>query len=114
LSRYFETSIVGEFAPRWERNPPKHFSRWDIEPTHENIRAELRRFAHDIFEKAIDFDEPQVRILYKNVAPENIRDSTFLAVLKKIMVKRYVPPEIIATLFESGQAAPETGTLMSR
>jgi hypothetical protein len=55
-----------------------------------------------------------VKILYKNVAPENLRDGTFLEVLKTIMVKRRVPREIINSLFESGQAAPETGTFVGR
>jgi hypothetical protein len=55
-----------------------------------------------------------VKVLYKNVAPENIQDPAFLEVLKNIMIRRRVPPAIIASLFESGQAAPETGTFMDR
>ena len=70
----FESRIVGEFAPKWEQNPPRHFSRWGIEPTPENIKAELERFAQEIFESGITFDEPKVKVLYKNVAPENIQD----------------------------------------
>jgi hypothetical protein len=55
-----------------------------------------------------------VKVLYKNVAPENIQDRAFLDVLKNIMIKRRVPPAIIASLFESGQAAPEAGAFMGR
>jgi hypothetical protein len=110
----FESRIVGEFAPKWEQNPPRHFSRWGIEPTAESIKAELERFAQEIFESGISFDEPKVKVLYKNVAPENIQDRAFLDVLKNIMIKRRVPPAIIASLFESGQAAPETGAFMGR
>jgi hypothetical protein len=55
-----------------------------------------------------------VKILYKNVAPENLRDGTFLEVLKTIMLKRRVPREIINSLCESGPAAPETGTFVGR
>jgi hypothetical protein len=105
---------VGEFAPKWEQSPPRHFSRWGIEPTHHNIKAELQRFAREIFESAISFDEPKVKVLYKNVAPENIRDDAFLEVLKNIMVRRRVPQAIIASLFESGQAAPEAGAFIGR
>ena len=108
----FEARIVGEFAPKWEQNPPRHFSRWGIEPTPKNIKAELERFAQEIFESGISFDEPKVKVLYKNVAPENIQDPAFLEVLKNIMIRRRVPPAIIASLFESGQAAPETGAFM--
>ena len=110
----FETRIVGEFAPRWEQNRPRHFSRWGIEPTPQNIKAELDRIAQKIFESGISFDDPKVKVLYKNVAPENIQDPAFLEVLKNIMIRRRVPPAIIASLFESGQAAPETGAFMDR
>lgn len=110
----FEEKIVGEFAPKWEQKPPRHFSRWGIEPTLQNIKVELARFAEEIFESAISFDEPKVKVLYKNVAPENVRDSAFVEVLKNIMVRRRVPRTIIASLFEFGQAAPVTGAFMDR
>ena len=55
-----------------------------------------------------------MKILYKNVAPENVRDSLFLDALKSIMVRRRVPREIIDSLFESGQAAPTTGSFLDR
>jgi len=110
----FENRIIDEFSPRWAQNPPKYFARWGTEATPENIRVELQRLAQEIFESAVSFDEPKVRILYKNVAPENLRESAFLGVLKKIMLKRRVPRQIIDSLFEAGQAAPETGTFLGR
>jgi hypothetical protein len=110
----FEKRIVDEFSSRWEKNPPKHFERWRINATPEKIKAELRQLAQQIFEDAISFDLPVVKILYKNVAPENLRDGTFLKALKKIMLKRRVPRETIDFLFESGQAAPETGAFLGR
>jgi hypothetical protein len=110
----FEQRIVDEFSSRWEQNPPKHFERWGIDATRENIRDELQRLAQEIFESAISFDEPKVKILYKNVAPENLRESAFLDVLKNIMLKRRVPREIIDSLFESGQAVPEAGAFLGQ
>ncbi len=114
LQAEFKKRIVDEFLPRWKRNPPKHFERWGIEPTPENICLELDRFAQEVFADAISFDPPVVKIMYKNVALENLLDSGFLDVLKTIMLKRRVPREIIDSLFESGQAAPETGTFLGR
>lgn len=114
LQAAFEKRIVDEFSPRWEQNPPKHFSRWGIETTPEKIKTELQRLAKEIFDGAVLFDAPVVKILYKNVAPENLRDSAFLEVLKTIMLKRRVPREIIDSLFESGQVVPETGTFLDR
>jgi hypothetical protein len=110
----FEKRIVDEFSRRWEQNPPKHFARWGIEATPEKIRVELQRLAQELFKSAITFDAPVVKILYKNVAPENIQDNKFLDALKGIMLKRRVPQAIIESLFESGQAAPETGAFLGR
>jgi hypothetical protein len=114
LQSEFEKRIVDEFSPRWEQNPPKHFARWGIEATPDKIAAELQRLAQEIFESAVSFDAPVVKILYKNVAPENLRESAFLEVLRTIMLKRRVPHAIIDSLFESGQAAPETGAFLGR
>ena len=110
----FEKRIVDDFSRRWERNPPKHFARWSIEATPEKIRGELQRLAQELFKSAITFDAPVVKFLYKNVAPENIRDNRFLEALKSIMLKKRVPQAIIESLFESGQAAPETGSFLGR
>ena len=55
-----------------------------------------------------------MKVLYKNVAPENIQDGAFLEVLKNIMVRKRVPQAIIESLFKSGQAAPETGAFVDR
>jgi hypothetical protein len=60
------------------------------------------------------FEAPVVKIVYKNVAPENVQNNSFLDTLKRIMVTRRVPKEIIDSLFESGQAAPETGRFLDR
>jgi hypothetical protein len=55
-----------------------------------------------------------VKTLYKNIAPETVRDSKFLEPFKEIMVAKRVPQAIIDALFESGQAAPEAGTFRGR
>jgi hypothetical protein len=111
----FEKRIVDEFSGRWKQNPPTRlFARWGIEPSLEKIKVELQRLAKEIFDSAVTFDAPVIKILYKKVAPENVRDSSFLETLKKIMVAKRVPREIIHSLFETGQAAPETGSFLGR
>jgi len=110
----FEKRIIDEFSPRWTRNAPKHFARWGIEATPQNIKAELQKLAHELFNNAVTFDVPEVKILYKNVAPENVQDTRFLDQLKRIMLKRRVPQPIIDSLFESGQAAPEAGAFFGQ
>ena len=58
----FEKRIVDEFSPRWEKNPPEHFARWRIEATAENVRAELQKLAQELFNSAITFEPPVVKI----------------------------------------------------
>lgn len=108
----FEKRIVEEFAARWAQNPPKYFRRYGMEASRETIAVELRALAGSIFDNAIEFDPPVVKILYKNVAPENLQNGEFLKRLKAIMIKRPVPRQIIDSLFETGQAAPEKGAFL--
>ena len=108
----FEKRIVDEFSGRWAQNPPKRFAHYDIEPTPERIEIELQQLANEIFDSAITFEAPVVKIVYKNVAPENVRSSSFLETLKRTMITKRVPREIIYSLFESGQAAPEAGSFL--
>ena len=110
----FTEQIVSEFLPRWKQNPPEDFARWGRTPTEENLKNELRRLAQQIFASAVSFYEPQVNVVYKNVAPENIENRAFLEPLKRNMLKRRAPPEFIASLFESGSAAPQNGAFLNR
>jgi hypothetical protein len=110
----FEGQIVGEFRPRWEQTPPQHFARWSIKPTPDTIAQHLKELAHEIFSKAATFPAPEVKVLYKNVAPENLSDGTFLSDLRENMIAKRVPHEIIDSLFETGQAAPVAGTFPNR
>jgi hypothetical protein len=104
---------VAEFLPRWEQNPPRHFKRWGIAATQDNITAELQKLAQKLFQKATTFEPPVVKTLYKNVAPENVRDQRFLGPLKEIMVTKHVPRAIIDSLFETGGAAHESGAFIT-
>jgi hypothetical protein len=110
----FEKRIVTEFSRRWKDNPPPLFARWRIQPSPENIGVELNKLAAELFKKAIAFEPPVVKILYKNIALETVHDPKFLEPLKEIMVTKRVPQTIIDTLFESGQAAPQVGTFSGR
>jgi hypothetical protein len=73
-----------------------------------------RQFAQEIFESAVSFHPPAVKVLYKNVAPENLQNGEFLKQLERNMLKRKVPRAIIDSFFESGHAAPESGAFLGR
>jgi hypothetical protein len=70
------------------------------------LREQRRFLVEKVTRKAISFEAPQVRVVYKNVAPESVRDHAFLEPLRKIMQRRGVPVSVIDSLFASGDAAP--------
>jgi len=102
----FKERLREEFTPRWKANPPARFLRWGYENSEEKIRIEIDKLADKVFDEALVFDPPLVRVNYKGIAFENVMDADFVANLKAIMEKREVPIEILATLFETGEAAP--------
>ena len=102
---------MGEYLPKWQQNPPPNFKRYGADPTPENLERQLRFLVEEVIRKAISFESPRVRIVYKNVAPESVRDHAFLEPLRKIMQRRGVPVSVIDSLFASGDAAPARGAL---
>jgi hypothetical protein len=102
----FEERLVKEYLPRWREKPPAAFARYGLQPSPANLEQQLRRIAQELLRKAISLDPPRVRVVYKSIAPESVRDSEFLEPLKKIMERRGVPFAMINSLFTSGDAAP--------
>jgi hypothetical protein len=105
----FEETLVKGYLPKWKVNPPASFKRYGLLPTSENLEKQLRAVVDDLGRKAISFEEPRIRVIYKSVAPESVRDPEFIEPLKKIMQRRNVPVAIIESLFASGDAAPAKG-----
>ncbi|WP_281981364.1 hypothetical protein [Thalassorhabdomicrobium marinisediminis] len=103
----FRDNFVSEFLPRWMASPPPYMSHWGRTPDERSLREELKLRADEVFEKMLDFAPPSVRLVEKNVSPNNVEDPKFLEPLRRIMEKRRVPQEIIESLFASGGAAPE-------
>ncbi len=95
---------------RSRERPPASFQQYGLLPTDENLEKQLRAVVQDLSNEATSFEKPQVRVIYKNVAPESVRDPKFLEPLKEIMKRRGVPLAIIEGLFASGDAAPATGS----
>ncbi len=81
-------------------------------PTAENIESDLRALAGKMFNDAVDFDPPILRTLYKNVALETIETPQFVNALKALMAKQGAPSDLIESLFETGQAAPEKNSFV--
>jgi hypothetical protein len=102
----FEDTLVTGYLPKWQERPPANFKRYGLPPTKENLEKQLRSLVQDLSRNAISFEEPWVRVVYKNIAPESVRDPGFIEPLKKIMQRRGVPVAVIESLFASGEAAP--------
>jgi hypothetical protein len=105
----FEDRLVNEYLPRWQEHPPASFTRYGLAPTSENLEKQLRSDVQEMIRKAFSFEAPRVRTVYKNIAPESVRDPEFLKPLQEIMQRRRVPIAVIESLFASGDAAPAKG-----
>lgn len=103
----FCENFVAEFLPRWKAAPPTYMTRWGNSPSEDNLGAELRNRAEEVFSKMLNFNPPSVRLVEKNISPKNVEDPRFTDKLKAIMERRRVPKEIIESLFATGAAAPE-------
>ena len=107
----FEQKLVNEYLPRWQANPPQKLTRYTPNPTRREIEDYLREVAERLFADALEFEPPYVRVVYKNIAPESVRDAAFLKPLQSIMERRGVPKAIMASLFASSDAAPALARL---
>lgn len=104
----FADRLVNEFLPKWQQNPPRNFAEHGIEPTDDVMKQELNSIAHQLAQEAISFETPEVRIVYKSISPESVRQAEFLNPLLKGMRRRRVPIAVIESLFSAGDAAPPT------
>lgn len=110
----FCENFVAEFLPRWKDSPPEYMTRWGNRPEEGALKEELERRADEVFENMLAFEPPSFRLIEKNVSPANVEDPEFLNRLLTIMQRRRVPKHIIDSLFASGAAAPEQGSLLPR
>jgi hypothetical protein len=111
----FEKRLIDEFLPRWRQKPPSIFAKHGVSVTEEILKQEMDSIVKEIAEKAISFDPPEVRIVYKSVSPESVQQRDFLAPLREVMRRRRVPRTVIESLFSTGEAAPATaGTTPTR
>lgn len=107
----YKKRMISEYLEKWKRRPPEKFQRYQLDPTPENLKRELEYTVKQVILKAIAFEEPRIRVVYKNVAPESVCDDKFIEPLIKIMRRRKVPEAVIESLFASGDAAPARGGL---
>ena len=106
----FRKSFVDEFLERWKANPPAKYSRRLEPPTEDVLRQGIEDLADQLFESIVKLDGPDVSVVYKEIALEDLRDDEFLGALREIMRKGGVSQSELSRLFERVAAVAGQGS----
>lgn len=101
----FRDRLVAEYLPRWRQKPPSRFAKYGVPSTEENLRSELVHRIDTLVNDALLFQEPIVRVIYKDIARQSVDSVEFRGLLAKAMQRRGVPVPEIESLFSAGDAA---------
>lgn len=101
----FRASFVDEFLVRWKENPPSKFSRRLGGATEDQLKQDIREQADQLFDQIVRLDGPQVSVVYKDIAIEDLKDADFMSGLRSVMAKGGVEKDELDRLFERGEAA---------
>lgn len=101
----FRKSFLDEFLKRWIEHPPAYFNRRLEKPTEEQLKEGIEVEADKLFDQIVKLEGPDVTVVYKDIAIEDLRDKDFLKILHSVMAKGGVKPAELAKLFEQGEAA---------
>ena len=109
----FEEQFVNEFLPRWKRSPPERLEMRLEAMTDEILIAEIRRLATKVFDDAVRLEPPDVSVIYKDIALEDIADEALMSSLREVLENRSEMTRAdIGELFESTEAVPMKQLLM--
>ncbi|WP_108484109.1 hypothetical protein [Oceaniglobus ichthyenteri] len=106
----FRMSFVDEFLERWRANPPARFARRIEGATEDELRAGIISEADKLFDRIVKLDGPDVTIVYKDIAIEDLKDESFMTALRDVMARGGMKKEDLAKLFEQGEAAASQGS----
>ncbi|WP_194744025.1 hypothetical protein [Thermaurantiacus tibetensis] len=96
--------VIAEFRPRWLASPPPERMRWG-RPSDAELEAELAWIAAQLVDDATCFDEPETKVVIKDIAPESVQSEEFVSRLEQAMRKARVPDSIIENLWKTYMAA---------
>lgn len=101
----FRQSFVDEFLDRWKAQPPSYYARRLEPPSEAHLRADIQLQADLLFDKIVKLDGPDINVIYKDIAIEDLDDANFMTALYDVMEKGGVPKAELDRLFEKGEAA---------
>lgn len=98
-------SFVDEFLDRWKAQPPARFARRLEPPSEDQLRRDIEEQANALFDKMVKLDGPDISVIYKDIAIEDLNDDDFMSALHDVMAKGGVSQKDLNRLFERGEAA---------
>lgn len=101
----FRKSFVDEFLHRWKAEPPSPYNRHLEPPTDDQLKRDIEGHADRLFDRIVNADSPEVSVIYKEIAIEDLENAEFMDALRDIMAKGGVSGSEIERLFEKGEAA---------
>jgi hypothetical protein len=101
----FSQSFVDEFLERWKEQPPARFTRRLEPPSEDQLRRDIEEQANVLFDKMVKLDGPDISVIYKDIAIEDLNDQDFMNALHDVMAKGGVSQKDLNRLFEKGEAA---------
>ena len=105
----FEKSFVDEFLDRWMQSPPARYSR-RLEPaSEEQLREGIEGAANKLFDQIVRLEEPNISVIYKDIAIEDLKDDAFMSTLREEMSKGGLKKLELDKLFEQGEAVAVQG-----
>ena len=99
----FCDQMVKEFLDHWKASPPARLrNREKAEEPH--LTADIKLQAERMFDIAIEMGAPEAKVIYKDIALEDLKDQDLMAKLKKLMLDAGVDEATVGKLFETGNA----------
>ena len=109
----FRETFVTEFLERWKASPPARFGRRIEGATDEELRAGIIFEADTLFDRIVKLDGPDVSVVYKDIAIEDLQDESFMTALRDVMAKGRMKKKDLDMLFEQGEAAASQSSFNS-
>lgn len=103
MRKAFCKQMVEEFFEHWQTNTPARLRHRD-KTDDPSLIADIEAQAKSMFDGAIEMGPPELKVVYKDISIEDLRDAAMMETLKDLMEKARVPAATIAKLFSKDEA----------
>lgn len=95
--------MVKEFLDHWKASPPARLRNRD-KADEPHLTADIKLQAERMFDSAIEMGVPESKVVYKDIALEDLKDPDLMFKLKKLMLDAGVEDTTVEKLFETSDA----------